>query len=131
MVVRQLQTLLAGIYDVPVAHDVAEFMLTDRSALPLEFRAVPTDEQLLVAEHDDGMALGLFLEPAVLARLDAANPLAVLNGANLADYWTALEGVSHFLNMRRGSAGGWRNCCSRRAPRPRRWPAPSCGASID
>ena len=99
MVVRQLQTLLAGIYDVPVAHDVAEFMLTARSALPLEFRAVPTDEQLLVAEHDDGMALGLFLEPAVLARLDAANPLAVLNGANLADYWTALEGVSHFLYL--------------------------------
>ncbi len=99
MVLRQLQSLLAGIYDVPLAHDVAQFLLTDRSQLPAEFRASPTDEQLLVADDEAGLALGLFLEPAVLARLDAANPLDALNGANLADYWTALEGVSHFVYL--------------------------------
>lgn len=99
MVVRQLQTLLAGIYDVPLAHDVAHFLLTDRGSLPEEFRASRTDEQLLVAEDGEGLALGLFLEPGVLARLAEANPLAVLNGANLADYWTALEGVSHFVYL--------------------------------
>ena len=99
MVVRQLQTLLAGIYDVPQAHDVAQFLLTDRGALPEEFRSGHSDEQLLVAEDGEGMALGLFLEPGVLARLDVANPLAALNGANLADYWTALEGVSHFVYL--------------------------------
>ena len=27
------------IYDVPLAHDVAQFLLTDRSALPAEFAA--------------------------------------------------------------------------------------------
>ena len=26
----------------------------------------------------------------------AANPLQALHAGNLADYWTALEGVSHF-----------------------------------
>ncbi len=99
MVLRQLQSLLERIYDVPLAHDVAQFLLTDRSELPTEFRASPTDEQLLVADDGAEVALGLFLDPAVLARLDAANPLDALNGANLADYWTALEGVSHFVYL--------------------------------
>jgi hypothetical protein len=99
MVVRQLQNLLAGIYDVPVAHDVAQFLLTDRDAHPALSRPGGGEEQLLVAEDGAEMALGLFLEPAVLARLDAANPLETLDGANLADYWTALEGVSHFVYL--------------------------------
>jgi hypothetical protein len=99
MVVRQLQSLLAGIYDVPMAQDVAQYLLTDRQSLPEPFRAGASEETLLVAQDGDGLALGLFLEPAVLARLDLANPLAALNGANLADYWTALEGVSHFVYL--------------------------------
>jgi hypothetical protein len=97
MVVRQLQSLLAGIYDVPLSQDVAQFLLTDRSELPGALPAAHTDEQLLVAEDADGVSIGLFLDPAVLARLAAANPLEALHGGNLADYWTALEGVSHFV----------------------------------
>src|SRR5258708_8548041 len=80
MVVRQLQALLAGIYDVPLAQDVAQFLLTDRSALPGALPATNTDEQLLVAEDADGVSIGLFLDPAVLERLAAANPLEALNG---------------------------------------------------
>src|ERR1700688_330416 len=97
MVVRQLQSLLAGIYDVPLAEDVAQFLLTDRSELPGTLPATNTDEQLLVAEDAEGVSIGLFLDPAMLQRLAAANPLEALNGGNLADYWTALEGVSHFV----------------------------------
>jgi hypothetical protein len=99
MVVRQLQSLLAGIYDVPLSQDVAQFLLTDRSMLPGALPATRTEEQLLVAEDADGVSIGLFLDPAVLARLAAANPLEALNGENLADYWTALEGVSHFVYL--------------------------------
>ena len=33
MVVQELQVLLERIYDVPLAHDVAQFLLTDRSSL--------------------------------------------------------------------------------------------------
>ncbi len=99
MIARQLQSLLAGIYDVPQAYDVEQFLLTDRRALPEAFRASPTDEQLLVADGGDELSLGLFLDAQLLARLDAANPLELLNGANLADYWTALEGVSHFVYL--------------------------------
>jgi hypothetical protein len=99
MVVQELQVLLQRIYDVPLAHDVGQFLLTDRRALPEGFCGGSSDEQLLVA-HDGGeMTLGLFLEPQVLARLAQANPLDALNGGNLADYWTALEGVSHFVYL--------------------------------
>ncbi|MDE2220194.1 MAG: hypothetical protein KGJ52_07445 [Gammaproteobacteria bacterium] len=99
MLVRQIQTLLERIYDVTLEQDVALFMLGDRGSLPAEFRAQPADEQLLVADGGGELAIGLFLEPAVLARLDAANPHQALNGANLADYWTLLEGVSHFVYL--------------------------------
>lgn len=99
MVVRQLQNSLAELYDVPLAHDVAQFLLTDRDALPPGSRPGGSEEQLLVAQDGAELALGLFLEPQVLERLDAANPMHALNGANLADYWTALEGVSHFVYL--------------------------------
>jgi hypothetical protein len=99
MVVQELQVLLQRIYDVPLAHDVAQFLLTDRRALPEGFCQGSTDEQLLVAHDGAEMTLGLFLEPEVLARLAQANPLDALHGGNLADYWTALEGVSHFVYL--------------------------------
>ena len=44
MVVRQVQELLERIYDVPIAQDVAQFLLTDRADLPKEFRASAADE---------------------------------------------------------------------------------------
>jgi len=94
---RELQALLAGIYDLPLPLDVADFLLTDRGQLPRELRAQPADEQVVVVEEADAAAIGVFLEPAVLARLHAANPLQALHAGNLADYWTVLEGVSHFL----------------------------------
>jgi hypothetical protein len=99
VVVQELQTMLERIYDVPRSHDVAHFLLTDRSALPADLRARASDEQLLVAQDGAELTLGLFLEPALLARLTAANPLDALHGANLADCWTALEGVSHFVYL--------------------------------
>jgi len=38
-VLQSLQKLLAFIYDVPVEHDVADFLMTDRSRLPESARA--------------------------------------------------------------------------------------------
>ena len=96
MVLNALQDLLAGIYDVPLAHDVYDFLITDRGCVPRAGQATPCDEELLVARDGDGMAIALYLDPQVLERLAAANPLERLTGANLADCWTALEGVSHF-----------------------------------
>jgi hypothetical protein len=99
MLLRQLQGLLSGIYDAPVHYDVDDFLLTDREQLPAGVRASGTDEQVLVMEQGDVAAVAVFLDRELLARLAAADPLRMLNGGNIADYWTALEGVSHFLYL--------------------------------
>ena len=58
-----------------------------------------TDEQVLVLDEGEAASVGLFLDPQLLERLSRANPLEALHAGNLADYWTALEGVSHFLYL--------------------------------
>lgn len=97
MMLQVLQHMLTDIYDVPLTHDIGEFLLTDRSRLPPQMQASPADEQVLVSEDGDTLWINLFLESGLLQRLDSANPLEALHGGNIADYWTALEGVSHFV----------------------------------
>ena len=95
----QLQSLLADLYDAPVEHDVLDFLITDpRCAAALQSSVAPpeTDEQLLIAETADGLAMSLFLHAEVLERLGQHCPLQSLDEQNLQDYCTALEGVSHF-----------------------------------
>ena len=50
-----------------------------------------------MSADSDAVGVCLYLDPALLDRLQHANPLVRLNDTNVADYWTALEGVSHFL----------------------------------
>jgi hypothetical protein len=101
MLLSRLQSLIGGIYDVSVAYDVYDFLVTDRTHLPPAARAGTAEEELIVAESTDGaeLALSLYLDPALLARLAGADPLVELNSGNVADWWTALEGVSHFLYL--------------------------------
>jgi hypothetical protein len=104
MLLQALQKLLGGIYDVPLTHDVTEFLVTDRGRLPPAQGANHADEQVLVAEDDGTLWLSLYLEPGVLRRLASADPLEALHAGNIADYWTALEGVSHFIYLARNAA---------------------------
>jgi hypothetical protein len=99
MVLQQLQDLLAGIYDLPVPYKVDDFVFTERERLPCGVRDSNTDEQVLVLEQGGAAAVGLFLDARLLKRLAQANPLEALHAGNLADYWTALEGVSHFIYL--------------------------------
>jgi hypothetical protein len=100
MVLRGLQSLLARLYDVELPYDVYDFLVTDRRAVscpdPQNDRRV-LDEALLLAETPDGVGVALYLDPDVLRRLEAADPHCALTENNLADYCTALEGVSHFV----------------------------------
>ena len=96
---RKLQHLLAGIYDLPISEDVRDFVVTDRRCLPPGHADEAVDEQLLVETEAGGEELGLalYLDGAVLERLERSDPLHALHGGNVADYLTALEGVSHFI----------------------------------
>lgn len=101
MLLSRLQELIGGIYDVRVAYDVYDFLVTDRGQLPRVPHGGLADEELIVAQSADGseLALSLYLDPRLLERLAGADPLTELNGANVGDWWTALEGVSHFLYL--------------------------------
>ncbi|MDB6044496.1 MAG: uncharacterized protein JWM63_3047 [Gammaproteobacteria bacterium] len=103
MLLTRLQDLIGGIYDVSITHDVYDFLVTDRGRLPAAVRSSESDEELIVAEPADesGGAVGmsLYLDPALLERLALADPMVRLHDGNVADYWTALEGVSHFLYL--------------------------------
>jgi hypothetical protein len=101
MILKQLQDFIGDIYDVSITHDVYDFLVTDRRHLPAAARTGgPTDEELIVAQPENGeMAMSLYLDPELLQRLDRADPMERLHDGNVADYWTALEGVSHFVYL--------------------------------
>ena len=96
---RRMQALLTGLYDAPVDHDVGDFLLDDRKHFHDAGGARSdrdADEQVFVAEDEQGVRLGVYIDLRVLARLERHDPTCRLDDANLADYGTALEGVSHF-----------------------------------
>ncbi len=102
MLLSHLQSLIGGIYDVSIAHDVYDFLITDRGRLPAAARGGTADEELIVAEPAEGsdeLALSLYLDPGLLGRLTREDPLVRLHSGNVADWCTALEGVSHFLYL--------------------------------
>ena len=100
MVLHGLQSLLGRLYDVELNYDVYDYLVTDRREVP---GAAPDgagrdiEEELLLAETPDGAGVALYLDPSLLRRLEGADPVGALTENNLADYCTALEGVSHFV----------------------------------
>lgn len=94
-----LQKHLCNIYQVEPGHDVRDFLVTDPSlakTLAGESLIPNTDESVLLAQDDDGMALSVYLDSQMLDRLDRDNPLQALKISRLNDLWTVLEGISHF-----------------------------------
>ncbi len=94
---ERLEILLTGIYDLDIGCRVEDFLVTDRQALPGECHDPPGDEQLFVSAVDDELCMSLYLDSQLLERLERHDPSDGLDQDNLADCWTALEGVSHFL----------------------------------
>lgn len=100
--IGELQTSLQDIYRVSPGYDVRDFLVTDRTlarCLGQDAGMSNSDETLLVAEDDEGLAMSLFLDGEVLARLRASNPLRRLRAEQLDDLWKVLEGISHFTCM--------------------------------
>lgn len=86
----QFQQWLQQLYRLPALAPVDEFLI--------EGRAVngPT-ETLLLREVADTLQLGLYLDPLVVARLEARGGVGNFPEQSLQDFWTVLEGVSHFV----------------------------------
>src|SRR6202035_3446341 len=97
MILRRIQELIGGIYDVPIAHDVYDYLVTERTTLPPSAHASGCDEELIIVEGADAVGVSVYLDPKLLERFGRDDPLERLDASNVADYWTALEGVSHFV----------------------------------
>ncbi len=99
MILRRMQMLLSRLYDAPVAHDVEDYLVCDRRQFAgLTGNTAPpvADEQVVLVQDRDEVRIGLYVDREVLVRLQRRDPLDSLDGDNLRDYCTALEGVSHF-----------------------------------
>jgi hypothetical protein len=97
MLLRKLEQMLHELYALEVGYAVSDFLITDAAlARCLDSGGRDVDEKLLIAEADGEADVALYLERELLVRLDRHDPLTKLDGENLADFWSALEGVSHF-----------------------------------
>jgi hypothetical protein len=98
-ILRQMQELLTQLYDAPVEHEVEDFLVTERKTIEhlLQHEGEDiSDEQVLLVQHEGSVRIGVYIDGAVLDRLQRSNPWRSLDDNNLRDYCTALEGVSHF-----------------------------------
>jgi hypothetical protein len=97
VLLQKLEGMLHELYALDVGYAVSDFLITDALlAGSLDARGRKVDEKLLIAESDGEADVALYLEQALLDRLAERDPLRKLDGDNLADFWSALEGVSHF-----------------------------------
>lgn len=87
---REIQAWLEQLYRLPPLAPVDAFLIEGTAY------GGPT-ETLLLREAHDALELGLYLDPRVVARLEAAGGLAGFPEHRLEDFWTVLEGVSHFV----------------------------------
>src|SRR5689334_20055467 len=83
-------------YRVSTDLDVDDFLVDEDERRALAPERCPR-EQLLLRAEPDGLRVGLFVEGATIARLEASDPRRRLDDGNLADFLLALEGVSHFV----------------------------------
>ena len=93
---NDLQQRLEQLYGLHTPHRVADFLITDAAlacALDASPQARHVEEKLLVQPTEDGLDLALYLDASLLERLNDPDT------ADLADFCTALEGVSHFLYL--------------------------------
>jgi hypothetical protein len=100
-VVGALQQDLMRWYELDVAFQAHDFLLTD----PVTMAALsgdgyrPAVETLLVRETADALELSLFLDAGLLERLQFRRQNVLTDSSALEDFWSALEGISHFIYL--------------------------------
>ena len=87
-----IQRGLETLYRVETELDVRDFLL-DAAARDSFAPTRSPREQLLIAESDGGLELGLFLDAAVLDNLAARDPRRGLDDGNLSDFLLMVEGA--------------------------------------
>lgn len=102
MALAQMQRQLQTLYDVSLEHSVEDYLVTDRAfldAVSRESRGRDTPERLLFAESGGELLVSLYLDRDLVDGLATSDPYTRLDAANLKEFCTALEGVSHFVYL--------------------------------
>jgi hypothetical protein len=92
----RLQRGLEHLYRIDSRLAVGDFVVDAAARDRLGLARAPR-EQLLIQEADGELAIGLFVDDAVLANLVRHDPMEALDERNLAAFLLAVEGVSHFV----------------------------------
>jgi hypothetical protein len=98
-VLERLQQQLHHINRSDAGYDVYDFLVTDARiarAISGKYTLTNGGETLLLREEEDGIALSLYLDEALLKRLQAGNLAAALKSGLLDDLCKVIEGLSHF-----------------------------------
>jgi len=99
MLLATLQDHLSCLYEAPIEHRVADYLVTDAHvarALEDNQQDHGNSERLLLREGQDALDVSLYIDAQVLANLTECNPYTCLDERNLNEFLIALEGVSHF-----------------------------------
>ena len=97
MRLNTIQAELEEIYDLPPGLRVEDFLLTDTALARAWAGGEVAQETLLLRQSEEGLDLALFIAPEILDRLRRRDRDGGWDRRALADFWLALEGVSHFL----------------------------------
>jgi hypothetical protein len=95
----ELQEHLVEINQADPGYKVRDFLITDPALAGILGKGslVPdTSETVLLSADDDGLSVSVFIEDALLQRLEGHDPFQRLQARRLADLWTVIEGISHF-----------------------------------
>jgi len=103
-VLASLQRQLERIYEVEIPHNVNDYLITDRAMLKglqghEESDQWEVEEQLLIVQDGDSVDIALYVDNEIVNHLAQDDPSSRLHAGNLANYCTAMEGVSHFLYL--------------------------------
>lgn len=81
-------------------HSVHDFLITDKllaDSLSPPHNSHDNEERLLIAEHEDGLDLSLYISADVLNHLQGSHPANLVKQGHYSEFCLMLEGVSHFL----------------------------------
>ncbi|MGD2128307.1 MAG: hypothetical protein PVJ33_14240 [Lysobacterales bacterium] len=96
---ERLQQQLHDINRSDTGYDIRNFLVTDArvaGAISGGDNLTKSGETLLLQEDEHGVAVSLYLDQAILDRLETRDPAAALRSDLLDDLCKVIEGLSHF-----------------------------------
>ncbi len=94
----KLQRGLEEVYRLETDVSVEDFVIDAARRERMGLSRLPR-EQLLLAEEDGDLEVGLFIDEKALENLERDDPTFRLHDGNLGDFLLAIEGVSHFVKV--------------------------------